>query len=167
MKLRMPNGEVVTIMGVPRPRQPISDDEFAAHLERWIYLKVRKRKALLARMRTYPDEHWAKREYFPWALANLTIPTLPAEGVTLLPHSREEEDALNAYWEGWIQQCQLVWALHWKWPSLTRSERVEATALADLMAADFVLAQRLLDWMKAHLDDATAPDARDSEGGHP
>lgn len=117
---------VITIMPFPKRKRRDRNDEFEASLARWIFLTVDERRALLKRMQTYRYPHWARREYLPWAAANLGLPTLPCEGVTRLPHSPAEEEALRAYWEGWADNSEKVWNLRWKWPTLTKAERADA-----------------------------------------
>jgi hypothetical protein len=150
MKLRLKTGIVITIMPVPKRKRRYKNDEFEADLDRWIYLTVDERRALLNRMRTYRDTHWARREYFPWAAANFRLPTLPCEGVQMLPHSPAEEAAFR----GWSEQSEKIWAIEKKWPLLTIAERAEALVLAELMAADLPIARGLRDWMKANLEAA-------------
>lgn len=161
MKLQMEDGTVTTVMPVPKPNPPLPGDEFVAPLSRWIYLTRPERDALIERMRTRPSADFARSHYLPWAAANFCLPTLPRAGVTLLPHSPEEEAALRAYWDGWAEQSDAVWRMAGTWPTLSAAQRAEALGLADLMAADFPLAERLRDWMRANLESNQSPRDRD------
>ncbi len=151
---RHKDGMVVTIMAPPRNPPPGKDNaRFARTLERWMYLKPRSRRAAIKRMKALPQSHWAKREGWPWALANEKVPTLPCETITLLPHSREEEDALTAYWDGYLDACDRLAGLERNWAHLTRAERDAAIDLAELMAAEFMGYRHQMKWMIDHLED--------------
>ena len=153
MKLRLRDGMVITVMPYPKRKRPRQDDEFEPHLKRWIHLTIEERQALMARMKTHRRSHWARQAYLPWAGANLRLPTLPCEGVTVISYSESEEDALRAYWEGWLEESEKIWDLRWKWPTLSRAQRTDALVLAELMAADLPIARGLRDWMRNHLED--------------
>lgn len=154
MRLKLQNGLVVTLTPFPKRRRPNKSDPLEGSLSRWMYLTADERRALMEKMKACRRGSWARSRYLPWAGANLKLWTLPCEAVTVLSDSPEEDDALRAYWDGWMEQSERVWNLRWKWPALSSSERAGALILAEIMAADLPIARGLRDWMKQHLDDS-------------
>lgn len=153
----MPDGSLLRLMPAPKRAPDAPKDTFDRALARWIYLKIPTRKRWIKRMRAMPESHWAHSDFFPWAAANLLIPVLPCEGVTLLPVNEEEEDAVRAHWAGWLDAMDRLTAMVNQWPVLSRAERESALEFAEFMAADFIGFRWQLHWMIAHFADPVAP----------
>ncbi len=162
MKLKLQNGRVVQIMPLPKQKGRPGKDSFAADMARWMYMTEPERQALMARLKRCRKTSFARREYYPWALANSGDARLPCEEVTVIPQSEVEEDAIRAYWDGWMEQCEKVCDLERRWPLLSRAERENAITLAELMAADLPIARGLLQWMNANLYISLPPFSQDT-----
>src|SRR5687767_4693853 len=129
MKLRLKSGTVIEVMPYPKHRRGLNGAEFAADLKRWMSLTLVERRAVMERMKRY-RRGWVYTHARTWAAANLTLPTLPCEGVTVVSYSEAEEDALRAYWDGWMEQSEKIWSLRWQWPTLPIAQRADALVLA-------------------------------------